>query len=284
MIQLATGESSMLRLFGAIYTALFCLVAGAGGSYADTYEAIKKRGKIVVGVKADYKPWGFRDPSGELVGLEIDMARDLANTLAVDLELVPVVGSNRMEFLNQEKIDIIIATMGDNMKRRRVVTMIEPNYYAGGTNIIARREAGFESWTDLKSQKICGIQGAYYNRRVLQLYEIDLVAFKGVPEAVNALKQGSCVGFVYDNTWIEKTLAEGGDWEAYEMPLATEDPSVWAIGVRHEDADSPFGLMVKGKVADWHRTGWLLEHEKKWGIKQSPFLLEMNEALKTRAK
>ena len=248
----------------------FASSPGAGGSYADTYEAIKKRGKIVVGVKADYKPWGFRDPSGELVGLEIDMARDLANTLAVDLELVPVVGSNRMEFLNQEKIDIIIATMGDNMKRRRVVTMIEPNYYAGGTNIIARREAGFESWTDLKSQKICGIQGAYYNRRVLQLYEIDLVAFKGVPEAVNALKQGSCVGFVYDNTWIEKTLAEGGDWEAYEMPLATEDPSVWAIGVRHEDADSPFGLMVKGKVADWHRTGWFARTREKMGHQAEP--------------
>ncbi|WP_419913557.1 transporter substrate-binding domain-containing protein [Hoeflea sp.] len=274
----------MKRLFGTLCAALVCMSAVAGETLADTYNSIKERGKLVVGVKADYRPWGYRDPSGELVGLEIDMANDLANTLGVELELVPVVGSNRMEFLNQEKIDIIIATMGDNMKRRKVVTMIEPNYYAGGTNIIAKKETGFENWTDLKSQKICGIQGAYYNRRVLQLYEIDLVAFKGVPEAVNALKQGSCVGFVYDNTWIEKTLAEGGEWEAYEMPFETEDPSVWAIGVRHEDAESPFGLMVKGKVADWHRTGWLLEHEQKWGINQSPFLLEMNQALRTRAK
>jgi len=274
----------MLKIFTAVCTVIVCFVASVSGSFADTYEAIKKRGKLVVGVKADYRPWGYRDPSGELVGLEIDMAKDLANSLAVELELVPVVGSNRMEFLNQEKIDIIIATMGDNMKRRKVVTMIEPNYYAGGTNIIASKAAGFEDWTDLKAQKVCGIQGAYYNRRVLQLYEIDLVAFKGVPEAVNALQQGSCLGFVYDNTWIEKTLAEGGEWDAYEMPFDTEDPSVWAIGVRHEDAESPFGLMVKGKVADWHRTGWLLEHEQKWGIKKSPFLVEMHEALKTRAR
>ncbi len=274
----------MLRLAAILYTSMLCLAVGVAGSLADTYEDIKKRGKLVTGVKADYRPWGYRDPSGALVGLEIDMAEDLAKSLGVELELVPVVGSNRMEFLNQGKIDIIIATMGDNMKRRKVVTMIEPNYYAGGTNIISRKTSGFEDWTDLKDAKICAIQGAYYNRRVLQLYEIDLVAFKGVPEAVNALKQGSCVGFVYDNTWIEKTLAEGGEWEEYEMPLATEDPSVWAIGVRHEDAESPFGLMVKGKVADWHRTGWLLEHEQKWGIKKSPFLTEMHEALKTRAR
>ena len=274
----------MSKLLAFVFATLLCVVVGVTGSLADTYEDIKKRGKLVVGVKADYRPWGYRDPSGALVGLEIDMAEDLAKTLAVDLELVPVVGSNRMEFLNQGKIDIIIATMGDNMKRRKVVTMIEPNYYAGGTNIIARKASEFADWADLKGAKICGIQGAYYNRRVIQLYDIDLVAFKGVPEAVNALKQGSCVGFVYDNTWIEKTLAEGGEWEEYEMPLATEDPSVWAIGVRHEDAESPFGLMVKGKVADWHRTGWLIEHEQKWGIKGSPFLAEMHEALKTRAK
>ena len=274
----------MPNLLAILFAAVFCVATIGGTALADTFDDIKKRGKLVVGVKADYRPWGFRDSSGELVGMEIDMANDLAKSLSVDLELVPVVGSNRMEFLNQGKIDIIIATMGDNMKRRKVVAMIEPNYYAGGTNIIAKKAVGYRAWTDLKGKKICGIQGAYYNRRVLKLYEIDLVAFKGVPEAVSALKQGSCTGFVYDNTWIEKTLAEGGEWDAYEMPLATEDPSVWAIGVRHEDAEAPLGLIVKGKVADWHRSGWLLEHEKKWGIKQSPFLTEMHDALRTRAK
>lgn len=274
----------MPTLLAILFSAVFSVATIGGTALADTYDDIKKRGKLVVGVKADYRPWGFRDSSGDLVGLEIDMANDLAKSLGVDLELVPVVGSNRMEFLNQGKIDIIIATMGDNMKRRKVVAMIEPNYYAGGTNIIAKKAAGYRAWTDLKGKKICGIQGAYYNRRVLKLYEIDLVAFKGVPEAVSALKQGSCTGFVYDNTWIEKTLAAGGEWDAYEMPLATEDPSVWAIGVRHDDADAPLGLIVKGKVADWHRTGWLLEHEKKWGIKKSPFLTEMHGALRTRAR
>jgi len=89
---------------------------------------------------------------------------------------------------------------------------------------------------------------------------------------------------VYDDTWIEKTLAEGGEWSAYEMPLESEDAAVWAIGVCHDDLDGRFGLLVKGKVADWHRTGWLLEHESKWGIKKSPFLTEMHETLKSRVE
>ena len=72
---------------------------------ADVVDDIKKRGKLIVGVKADYKPYGFRDASGKVVGTEPELAQDVANMLGVGLELVPVVASNRMEFLKQGKID-----------------------------------------------------------------------------------------------------------------------------------------------------------------------------------
>lgn len=274
-------------LFSYAAAGLFAAAAvfgPAGPAAAETLSDILERGKIVVGVKADYRPWGFRAEDGSLVGLEIDMAKNLAETLNVELEMVPVTGSNRMEFLNQGKIDLIIATMGDNTKRRKVVGMIEPNYYAGGTNVLAAKSADFSLWEDLRGKPVCGIQGAYYNRRVTQLYGIELVAFKGVPEATNALRQGSCVAFLYDNTWIQSQLAGDTAWADYEMPMPTEDPAVWALGVRHDDLNGPFGLLVKGKVADWHRTGWLMAKEKEWGIEGSPFLAVMHEALKTRVE
>jgi len=66
-------------------------------------------GKITIGVKADYKPWGYRDEGGELVGMEIDMAHEVAAAMGVEAELVPVQSSNRMQFLEQGKIDMMIA-------------------------------------------------------------------------------------------------------------------------------------------------------------------------------
>jgi len=60
------------RLF-TTFVALTALVFFASPlALAASNETIKKvleRGKIVVGVKADYKPWGFRDPSGKIVGI-----------------------------------------------------------------------------------------------------------------------------------------------------------------------------------------------------------------------
>ena len=86
---------------------------------ADGVDAIKQRGTLIVGVKADYKPFGFRDPSGAIIGLEPDLAADVAKRLGVKLELVPVVSANRIEFLQQGKVDLLIATLSDKPERRR---------------------------------------------------------------------------------------------------------------------------------------------------------------------
>ena len=85
----------------------------------ERFMSVLEKGKIVVGVKADYKPWGFRNESGEIVGMEVDMAQDVADALGVELELVAVQSSNRMQFLEQGKIDLMIATMSDRDDRRK---------------------------------------------------------------------------------------------------------------------------------------------------------------------
>jgi polar amino acid transport system substrate-binding protein len=247
----------------------------------DTLAKIKERGTIVVGVKNDYKPWGYLDSSGKIVGMEIDLVGDIASKLGVKVEMIPVIAANRMEFLNQGRIDLILATMGDTEARRKVVGMVEPNYYAGGTNVLAPKSAKLKKWTDLKGRKVCGVQGAYYNRRVTQMYAPELVVFPAVPEALNALQGGNCVAFLFDNTLIESTLA-GGDpkWANYEMPLVSEDPQLWAMGIRLADMNAPFGEFLKKLSVDWHKSGKLIELEKKWGIKQNPFLVDMNKKLK----
>src|SRR4051795_12690146 len=104
---------------------------------AQTLDKIRQRGVLVVGTKADYKPFGFRDTSGAIVGFEPDLARDVAGRLGVRLELEPVVSSNRMQFLQQGKIDLMLATMNVTQERRQTVGIIDPSYYASGVNVLA---------------------------------------------------------------------------------------------------------------------------------------------------
>ncbi|MGN6464012.1 MAG: transporter substrate-binding domain-containing protein, partial [Rhizobiaceae bacterium] len=65
--------------------ALCAFAFAAGPASAGDLKDVKSRGTLVVGSKADYKPFGFRDPSGAIVGIEPDLAADIAKQLGVKL-------------------------------------------------------------------------------------------------------------------------------------------------------------------------------------------------------
>ena len=77
-------------------TALVVSTLSLTAASADVLDTIKERGRLIVGVKADYKPYGFLDSSGAIIGIEPDLAKDVADKLGVEVEYVPVVSSNRM--------------------------------------------------------------------------------------------------------------------------------------------------------------------------------------------
>ncbi len=270
------------RLFGAGLAAL-AGVAFAAGASAQTLDKIKSRGVLVVGTKADYKPFGFRDPSGAIVGFEPDIGKEVADKLGVKLDLEPVVSSNRMQFLQQGKIDLMIATMNDKPDRRQVVGIIDPLYYASGVNVLASRKAALKNWEQLKGQKVCGIQGAWYNKPVAEKYGADIVAFKGQAEAETALMQGNCIAWVYDDTAFAERLADA-KWKDYEMPLETILEEPWGVAVKLEEREGPWGQVVAKALADMHRSGRMIELEKKWNIPASAYLKKMNAEAKAKTK
>lgn len=264
-------RSTSLKLL----TALLCAVSiAATTAVADVIDDVKLRGVLIVGVKADYPPYGYLNDQGEIVGIEIDLAQDVADALSVGLDLIPVVASNRMQFLDQGRIDLMIATMTDTEERRQAVSIVEPSYYSSGVNILATKQAGFTEWSDLDGLPVCGIQGAFYNRRTQQEFGAEIVAFAGTAEALTALQQGRCVAFVYDDSFLISKLQEP-EWSEFEMPLETIDDSPWGLAVAH--GEERFYNFMSELVKRWHKEGRILELETEYGIPNTPFAQRMHE-------
>lgn len=269
-------KKAITTMAGGIALTAFTASAALAQCTNDRWNAVMERGTIVVGVKADYKPWGFRDSDGSIVGMEIDMAQSVADAMGVELELVPVVSSNRMQFLEQGQIDLMIATMTDRPDRREIVGIVGPNYYTSGTNIMAPKALEFTEWSDLTGKPVCGIQGAFYNSIVEDRYGVEVVAFSGTAEAKQALRDKKCVAFVYDDSSIGSDLASG-NWDDFEMPLASEDDSPWGLAVPKEEENCIFGNFMSGMQYNWHRDGTLIALEEKWGINATAYLEKMAE-------
>jgi len=258
-------------------SALIVSAMGLTAASADVLDTIKERGTLVVGVKADYKPYGFLDSSGNIIGIEPDLAKDVADKLGVEVEYVPVVSSNRMQFLEQGKIDLMIATMTDTEDRRKVVQIVDPNYYSSGTNILALKSLGLKEWEDLRGKPVCGIQGAFYNKSTSQNYGAEIVAFTGTAEAYSALKAGNCAAFVYDDSAI---VAKTNDpeWSDYEMPLKTIDDAPWGLAVQL--GEDEFAALMSDMITEWHTSGRILELETEWGVANTPFAEAMHAKFK----
>src|SRR5574337_238784 len=268
------GENMRTTWIKALALAAVLGLVASLPAAADELANIKSKGTLVVGTKADYPPFGYLDPSGKIVGFEPDLAADVAKRLGVKLELVPVVAPNRIQFLEQGKIDLMIATMSDTPERRKVVDIVDPDYYASGTNVMAKKSEHLTSWEQLKGKKVCLIQGSFYNKELQEKYGVQGVAFPGTAEVYNALRNGDCVGVAYDDTAIMGQLQKP-EWSDYEMPLDSILVQPWGLAVKK--GDPAFADFMAKTVTDWHKSGLIIQLEKKYGIKPTKFAQEMHD-------
>jgi polar amino acid transport system substrate-binding protein len=254
-----------------VLAAAFWLVLGS--ARADPLDAIHQRGELVVGVKADYPPFGMVGSDGHLVGLEPDLAADLARQLGVTLRLTAVTSANRLQLLREDLIDVLIATLGATPRRGALVTLVEPGYFASGVSVLAPAEARLADWVSLRGQTVCAVLGAFYNEPLTSRFGLRLATFNGTRDAGLALRQGNCVGLMYDDSALDGLLSSG-QWSGYTLALPSLMQTAWAVALAPEAKGSRLERAVSDAVAGWHRSGLLVSLTAHWKLPPNSYLIE----------
>ena len=112
-----------------------------------------------------------------------------------------------MQFLEQGKIDMMIATMSDRPDRRKIVghhpaKLLHVRHQHHGSEGAKVQKVGPTS----RGKPVCGKQGAFYNKVVTERYGVKVIAFTGNAEAKQALRDKKCVAWVYDDSSIGSDL------------------------------------------------------------------------------
>ncbi|CAK9884405.1 MAG: L-cystine-binding protein FliY [Candidatus Erwinia impunctatus] len=89
---------------------------------ADQLQDIEKRGVIRIAVPQDFPPFGSVGTDLQPQGYDVDMARYLAKQMKLKLQLVPVSSANRVPYLQTDKVDLVISSLGKNAEREKVIT------------------------------------------------------------------------------------------------------------------------------------------------------------------
>ncbi len=246
----------------------------------DTFTKVICSGSLHIGVRVNYSGFGVRS-DGVFTGFEIDLARRISSDLGVSPVLVPVTPANRIALLLEEKVDLVLATMGHIASRAKAVEFIEPHYYASGFAVVAPRESKLANLSDLSGKTICVPLGSYSNA-VIAASGARLMLFDRPDRMINALRLGACAMMAHDEPLLYAGVtgpnAPAALREKFEQKFSFAMVP-WGMAVRKPDGEergvATLGAIVRLLLLHYHQSGLLVRLANEHGIK-SEFLVEQN--------
>lgn len=230
-------------------------------------QAIIDRGVLKAGVKVDVPHFGYQNPdTGELEGLEIDIAKALAGKLFGDqnkIEYQAVTAQTRGPLLDNNEVDIIIATFTITDERKLSYNFTEP-YFIDGIGFLIKKDLGASKIADMDGKTV-GVAQSATTRAALEAKAGELgIAFKfsefaSYPEMKTALISGRIDAFSVDKS-ILLGYVDGNTMILDE----TFKPQEYGIACKL--ANQELAAYLNDFIEEIKTDGTLSELVSKWGL------------------
>lgn len=197
-----TKTLSLLSLF----TLATGVLAGCQGAGAKTgLEAIKANDKVRIGVFSDKPPFGYIDSNGDNQGFDVYIAKRFAKDLLGDeskVEFVLVEAASRVEYLESDKVDILLANFTVTDERKEKVDFANP-YMKVSLGVVSPDGDLITDVDQLKGQKLIVNKGTTAETYFTKNHpDIELLKYDQNTEAFQALQDGRGAALAHDNTLI----------------------------------------------------------------------------------
>jgi polar amino acid transport system substrate-binding protein len=250
-----------------IWTIAISIVLGFGSSssWAAPLAQIEERGTLIVAVKENVRPMGFRDANGQLQGLEIDIARRLALELLGSedaVEFQPVKNSERLWVAIDDRVDLVVASVTATEARDRVVSFSLP-YYLDGVALVTL-DPQLAELASFQTQTIAVLNGSSTIAALRYfLPQAQLVGVESYAEAKGLMDGSQVNAFAGDASVLAGWVQEFPEYRLLPFQLSTEPLCVvMPEGLQYDE----LRRRVATAIEQWRSDGWLRERATVWGL------------------
>lgn len=209
------GLFSKIAVAAAAAAMAAVMLVGCGGSSdsgAEGYrsvEEIQESGVVKIGVFSDKNPFGYVDEQGEYQGYDIYLGNKIAEDLGVNVEYVPTEAANRVEFLETNKVDIILANFTVTEERAEKVDFCNP-YMNVSIGVASPKGSEVKDLADLGADDaVIVISGTTAETYLTENFpEVKLAKFETYANAKTAFENGEGVAWANDNTEVMAFCAQ----------------------------------------------------------------------------
>ena len=268
----------LVGLFGALLllTAAACgggddggdAGGGGGGDDADeqqfpagsTMADLQDKGEIVIGVKFDVPPFGFNNPqTGEVEGFDVDLGKMIADELGVEPKFVEAISDNRIPFLTDGTVDLILSTMTITTDRAVEIDFSRPYFIAHG-RILVPEGSDIQRIEDLAGKKVCTGLGSTYESTIKeQAPQADLKLVESYSECFELVQNGAVDAVSTDDVILTGMIIQDDSLQMVGEEM-TEEP--YGAGV--PDGDAEFAQFVSDVINESFESGEWDQLYEKW--------------------
>src|ERR671925_874255 len=226
-----------------------------------TLGRIQDAGEIKIGVKYDVPPFGFQNPqSGEVEGFDVDLGRAIAEKLGVKPNFIEAISDNRIPFLEDGTVDIVLSTMTINAERDQEIDFSEPYYIAHG-RILVPQDSDIAGVKSLAGKSVCTALGSTYEETLKeQAPKADLKLVDSYSECLELVQNGAVDAVSTDDVILTGMIIQDDTLKLTEGDPLTTEP--YGAGIK--DGDTEFKEFVDGVLEEYKSGGQWAKAYEKW--------------------
>ena len=268
------------RRFAGLFAVLLVVAAGcnrggetgttqASPTAAPTFAAgsfmaeLQQRGEIKIGVKYDVPQFGFFDvTSNKAEGMDVDLGNIIAERLGVKATFSEAVSTNRIPFLQNDTVDLIISTMTINEERKQQIAFSNV-YYVAKQRLLVAKDSTIKDVDDLDSQKatVCSAEGSTSEKNIrIVAPNATVVLQKGYSDCFQQLQNKQVQAVTTDDVILTSLLSK--DPANFKLTGEAFTVEPYGMGIKKERTD--FVEFVNEVLTDIKEDGTWVKLYNKW--------------------
>ena len=176
---------------------------------------IKERGKLIVGTSSGYPPYVFVDATAgdkKVIGLDVELAQQVANKLGVKLEVQDMSFSALLSSVTADKVDIAVGGVAPTPEREKAMAFSKIYLPTEQKLLVRKEDAGkYKSFSDLKGTVLGAEKSTTQEATAQKVEGAKAVGLTNVPDAVLELKHGKLNGIVMEGVVAKQYLIFNDD-------------------------------------------------------------------------
>ena len=220
-----------------------------------TMAKLADKGSITIGTKFDQPLFGLRGPSGDPEGFDVEIGKIIAAKLGIEpdkIKWVETVSANREPFIQDGRVDIVVATYTINDERKQVVDFAGPYFIAGQTILVKKDNNEINGPEDLAGKTVCSVEGSTPAANIEENYpDVKLELTDAYSNCLEPLRNDQVDAITTDNVILAGFVDQNPD----EFKLAGEPFTEEPYGIGLKKGDDQFRNFINDVLEESYEDG-----------------------------